>query len=222
MKEQPILFNGDMVRAILDGRKTQTRRIIKPQPEWVERKQNSLSAAGWSWEGKNPYLKLDHWPNAQEFAQNMVKACPFGQPGDRLWVRETWHDEKTGYYLYKADLPYRFNAEDTEIGEEITIEACDFKWRPSIHMPREASRITLEIDEIRVERLQHITDEDALAEGFKGYGSCCGCGSCFGTDCRIPPIEEFEETWNSIYGNFKDNPWVWVIKFHRLEAVADV
>lgn len=177
MKERPILFSGEMVRAILDGRKTQTRRVIKPQGE--------------------PYTIED---------VDVLK-CPYGIPGDRLWVRETFADLRgMGFghkWAYRADTPEGSESDRIRIGYGV-------RWKPSIHMPRWASRITLEITDIRVERVQDITYIDAKAEGVeyeKGY-----------TD----PREAFATLWNSInakrdYG-WAMNPWVWIIEF-KGEAV---
>ncbi|MCK5613371.1 hypothetical protein KAR91_66490 [Candidatus Pacearchaeota archaeon] len=125
--------------------------------------------------------------------------------GDRLWVRETWTDNShgvpLGYYLHKADLPIHWDAKDTEHGDDVTLEAKDIKWYPSIHMPRAASRLTLEITDIRVERVQDITYIEAKNEGVnyeKGYTN---------------PRNTFMNLWNSIYKNWGDNPWVWVVEF---------
>ena len=174
VKERPILFSGEMVRAILDGRKTQTRRVVKPQP-----------------------------PPLGGFVKN-----PYGQPGDRLWVRETWAlDDK---YYYRAD---------GAVGDR-----CG-KWKPSIHMPRAASRITLEITGVRVERLQEITISDIYAEGaitdewLEWRDDVSGVGMPAGS--RIENERDvWEKLWDSINGKtypWKSNPWVWVIEFKRIK-----
>ena len=142
MKEKQILFNTDMVKAVLDGRKTQTRRIVKEPIEssfFKNEKQN---------------IKLGHrWVN-----------CPYGQPGDRLWVRETWADLRyTGF-----DNPFAYKATTSGEGDLIRGE-YGIKWKPSIHMPREACRLVLDITDVRVERLQDITEDDAQAEGVIIY-----------------------------------------------------
>jgi hypothetical protein len=196
MKERPILFNGDMVKAILDGRKTQTRRPIKDLPECtiIDAKR----------------AEIDRDPHMAEWLLKTLK-CPFGQPGDRLWVRETWahHEGAVGGIIFKARCPENL--------------AKAKKWHPSIHMPRWASRITLEIAEIRVERVQDITEEDAMAEGFEA-----GCDS-YG-DGKFEDVlehewtarDEFCNTWDSIYAKqgagWDLNLPVWVIKFHRVEV----
>ena len=185
MKERPILFSGPMVRAILDGRKTQTRRPIR-----------SL---------RHPYGHLLGPEGvAREFnAKTESIRCPLGQPGDRLWVRETW---RTGYLfvmprgqerqipIYRADGISIYPA-----GVEI-----NFSWRPSIHMPRWASRITLEITRVWVERVQDITEEGAIREGMVPLD-------------RSSPSEMFRDTWECIYGTWDANPFVWAVEFRRVE-----
>lgn len=182
MKQRPILFSTEMVRAVLEGQKTQTRRIIKKQPhgagEWVRQ------LASWLFPNVNPYIKLK---------------CPYGQPGDRLWVRETFLIERSqhkDYYEYKA------NYSDTFAG--------DVCWKPSIFMPREAARILLEVTDVRVEKLQDISEEDAIAEGSNFYGSGYGL---------LTAKEIYETIWESINGkgSWDKNPWVWVITFKSLK-----
>ena len=163
VKERPIIFSTDMVRAILEGKKTQTRRVMKPQP-------------------------------ITEFYANtpLTKFCPYGQVGDRLWVRETWQQIKAGI-AYKASWD----------------AVPEWKWRSPIFMPRWASRITLEIIGIRVERLQEIThspfDNDCHAEGFNNPSDLC--------------LNDFMRYWDLLnakrgYG-WETNPWVWIIEFNK-------
>lgn len=188
MKERPILFSGPMVRAIFDGTKTQTRRVVKPpknvDPEhWMPEK---------FWDGQFNAL---HWP--ADHAEHEILKCPYGQPGDRLWVRETFA-EIDCRLTYKAD----FND-----GAHCVVK----RWIPSIHMPRWASRITLEITDVRVERLQNISEQDAWAEGCLGWDDdVTGGSSGYG---------EFSELWVSINGveSWNSNPWVWVVEFRRVE-----
>ena len=216
MKERPILFTGPMVHAILDGSKTQTRRIAK---EFAGR--DNLDAI------------LRRFPN-----QN---GCPYGQPGDRLWVRESWGVVSNdwdangnltdwtpdrpataitemrfgqGYYsghaIYAADGSYEWAGDDDGGGEPRSA------WHPSIHMPRAASRILLEIVSVRVERLQDIGEADARAEGvtiedqhMRGY--CAG-------EFLPPSIRAYRDLWESINGagSWGANPWVWVVEFKRV------
>ena len=137
-KERPILFSAPMVRAILDGQKTQTRRVVKPQPVLV----NSQSG-----------FRFPHMPGKGSFFPGEAERfCPYGQPGDHLWVRETWREDGRGIVTYRATDPETAG-----------------RWKPSIHMPRRFSRIDLLIKDIRARRLQEISDRDAIAEGV-GHG----------------------------------------------------
>lgn len=221
MKERPMIFNAEMVRAILDGRKTQTRRIIKPQPE-ISSKDN---LSGY-WLGK----PLDGLllPKIQDIKIH----CPSGQPGDRFWGRETWqaiHDsvDEFGHVeerTYAPSIPkekdrYWHTVYAEHFGDE-NREDRGFPWRPAIHMPRWASRITLEITDVHVERLNAISEEDARAEGIID-GGCLNCGEPEPCGCVNPQpdaTDAFACLWQSIYGqeNWDANPWVWVIAFRRI------
>lgn len=183
MRERPILFSGEMVCAILEGRKTQTRRTIHKDIEC----------------------------DIINTGENVLHRCPYGQPGDRLWVRETWWfgdiiDTRTGnkaenVVLYKADG-----------SKNPGYNAGVYKWHPSIHMRREYSRLNLGITNIRVERLQYISEEDCFAEGISKPLSL-----------DYKTVEElsiwrYKELWESINGpdSWDKNPYVWVIEFRRL------
>lgn len=226
MKERPILMNAEMVRAVLDGRKTQTRRPVKPQPytiPWRDAYGNADEALFWRYAEPR-----EDWP--------YPRFCPFGQPGDRLWVRETWQEffddemmplrprgprgrlgspdtpDRGSYVFYRADGPVPVQP---PLGRA--------NWRPSIHMPRWASRIALEITDVRVERVQDITEDDAIADA--------------GLEAMIPehiwyipgedlgttrdPIYAFEHVWDACYGKthhaWTTNPWVWVVEFRRVQ-----
>lgn len=197
MKEHPILFSADMVRAILEGRKTQTRRIMKPQPhplvQAVERHNKS------TYLGK---IHLNEW-------QNEIRGgwkCPYGESGELLWVRETFtndaNNQEKPIWVYKADAPnYTLNS-----GQ---------RWKPSIHMPRIASRITLEIEDIRAERLQDISEEDAIAEGIEIFGIAWKIYHKNHDYYTQEPIIAYKSLWQTINGweSWDQNPWVWVIKF---------
>lgn len=213
MKERGMIFNGEMVRAILDGRKTQTRRIMKLQPEILgsglryiteSRKQNEVGKYFWC---ISDALGMR--------ARSAVFACPFGDVGDRIWVRETYrvHSRATDV----ATLVYRASVRNswTEQTHRVPVAVCNKpatpeKWTPSIHMPRWASRILLEIIDVRVERLNSITESDAEAEGVTdtGFGDLL--------------VDGFRYLWKSIYGDdsWQANPWVWVIEFKRVEGGA--
>ena len=201
MAEKPILFNTEMVRAILDGRKTMTRRICK------------LDTANFDYDLKDkdygPFLQNEYGDSI-----NVKKLSPY-QPGDKLYVRETWahlgYADHTTYgvndfYVYKANNRYELEQ----------MEACGFEgWHPSIHMPKEAARIWLEATNVRVERLQEITEEDAKAEGMKPVTNNSGTMHRY----------KFRKIWDStvkkqdlhLYG-WDASPWVWVIEFKRLEV----
>ena len=194
MKERPILFSAPMVRAILEGKKTQTRRVWK-QPTSLCMKDDCLYAT-----------EHDARQSFNPIARDEI-VCPYGQRGDRLWVRETWQyswapedADLKDCYIYKADFP----------------EYKATPWRPSIHMPRAASRLTLEVMGVRVERLQDISEDDASAEG-----------------CPLPMRQRkqyvdrddtaygwFRQLWKVINGveSWDQNPWVWVVEFKKVEA----
>jgi len=203
MKERPILFNGEMVKAILDGRKTQTRRMVKPQPDdYVNQLHGGKLCS------RAPYGLEDDNGNGfgfgfQDDRGNYWKS-PFGTIGDRLWVRETWapHCEMPRGAIYRCDRGGDYQDTVTE----------NFRWTPSIHMPRWASRITLEITGVRVERLNDISEEDAKAEGCKGHPVYGHDGFPNG----FAPKDEFKDLWQSIYGNWDANPWVWVYEFRKI------
>lgn len=195
MKERPILFSGAMVRAILEGRKSQTRRVIR-KPERLNGLMHSGEEADW---------------------------CPYGRPGDRLWARENWRnweDEHGGtHFKFAADGKSwlvgcsndvdELLAEDPGTGYAIEKDTPETKWRPSIFMPRWASRITLEVTDVRVERIQEISAVDVVAEGYSGHG---------GDNSRART--EFMMSWNKLNGKrgfgWDVNPWVWVVSFKRV------
>lgn len=205
-KARPILFSAPMVRALLDGRKTQTRRIVKPQPNGTE----SVSPCHWVETG---------WSTSRGSSGCLCRPvrCPYGQPGDLLWVRETFCSDDDTPTIYKADGD-----------EELYIKNHDLlctnlPWKPSIHMPRWTSRLTLEITGVRVERLQDITEEDAKAEGIV----FCERDSDGAEWYSLPEwkwqspaaARAYRTLWESINGSgsWDANPWVWVLEFtvHR-------
>lgn len=204
MTERGMIFNGEMVRAILDGRKTQTRRVMKPQPEPCP------APRGGHWWPSNVFKTMLH---VEEEMQNgkggwgglVGDACPFGDVGDRIWVRETWAEAGASapdLKLYRANYPAHVPAHYENVPP-----AEDVRWTPSIHMPRWASRILLEITDVRVEQLNDISEEDARSEGISGSSA---------RDVK----EAYAALWRSIYGSdsWRDNPWVWVIEFKRIEG----
>mgnify|MGYP000932406226 FL=1 len=187
---KPIIFSTPMVQAILDGRKTQTRRVIIPQPD--------------------RFFEVDDTPgnfHIYDVEWGLGRIYPKYQVGDILWVRETWATVSSGIIEYKATYiePYTGSTEIDHIGKKIT-------WRPSIHMPREAARIFLKVTNIRVERLQEITEEYAIAEGMS---KTLVDGVVF-----ISAKGNFHVFWDSLnikrgYG-WDTNPWVWVVEFEHM------
>lgn len=239
MKERPILFSAPMVRAILAGTKTQTRRAVKPQPRIVD------GAPDWK----------------------SVRS-PYGQPGDRLWVREAW---RVGAWLHRDpggrrpnavaidyqsdnfarrewlpcvdhDLFQRLVRQSIADAQRVGIKpfgADEYnwkagngptRWRPSIHMPRWASRITLEVTGMRVERLQDISEQDCVAEGIQISSSARRSDACYGIyECLMPDgkthfnnsaYDLYRVLWEQINGpgSWDANPWVWVVEFKRLKG----
>ncbi|CAI2515941.1 ASCH domain-containing protein [Serratia ficaria] len=202
MKERPVIFNAEMVRAILDGRKTQTRRVIaNVGPDNCIPLQKPTKTKG------GIYTHVMDAPGHG--------LCPFGQVGDRLWVRETFMDltgtgieATTGKF---EGFAYRTDTPAGSYGDEVRKE-YGLKWTPSLHMPRKACRILLEITAVRVERLNDISHDDAKAEGC-----CYGRGGGV-PDFAVTPADHFPTLWASIYGeeSWSANPWVWVIEFRRV------
>lgn len=212
MKERPILFSSPMVRALLDGTKTQTRRVVKPPRgyRWLDMAVGTMVNSG------------GHKMHRSDLT------APYGQPGDRLWVREAW-------------APKAIDPECTTVAYRATDDECNGPWKPSIHMPRWASRIDIEITGVRVERLQDIGEADADAEGCERLDSerderdwklCPQCGgtrlytahSYSGafpdTDCMKCDtyVKRYEHLWEAINGagSWAVNPWVWVVEFRSV------
>lgn len=188
VKERGILFKGRLVRRILAGEKTQTRRMLKPQPA----------------EHEDPRVFRSGSAEPQAFH------CPQGRPGDRLWVRETFQ------VLHRGERAVRYHADDSD--------GAGLPWTPSIFMPRWASRVTLEITEVRVQRLQEICEEDAKAEGVMPLPCSVNpnqlvAGDPVRTFGTHPYSSEFAVLWDSINaerGSWSSNPWVWAITFKRV------
>ena len=206
-KKRPILFSGPMIRAILEGRKHQTRRVVKPQPiKW-----HTVKLAPYQLE-EEPGV----WSPLTDKSED--RRCPYGVPGDRLWVRETfalveWTDAhrvtEKDHVLYRADDPNssEWRPEDGD------------RWKPSIFMPRWASRITLEVTEVRVERLQDISEEDVRAEGISADSASQFVGHGHPID-DTAWIIAYADLWNHINGKkypWESNVWVWAISFKRVK-----
>ncbi len=201
-RERPILFNDQMVRAILEGRKTVTRRVVKD---------TGFYAIDAAIHGNDVALRE---------REALSTRCPYGEPGDRLWVRETWGLQVRSYgggagefIVYRATNPDAIYCRSSE-GREYPV-----KWKPSIHMRRHSSRILLEITAVRVERLQDISEEQALAEGVRGEPcdharQACADIGCWGDTAK----GAFGFLWESLNGegSWAANPWVWVVEFKRV------
>lgn len=218
MKERPILFSTPMIQAILRGEKTQTRRMVKPQPDGV-----TADCKPWTkkfvdvWDTiSNDIIHTDKYQGKQ--IVNPIK-CPYGKVGDVLWVRETWQHTKC----------LNINPEDENYGYVFRADGQPWNdyegwtWKPSIFMPKAACRIKLEITNIKVERLNDISSHDAIAEGIKyvidkitGY-----CGYDYirgGYNLMTTPWHGYKSLWESINGKGSfGNQWVWVIEFKRID-----
>jgi len=208
--ERPILFSAPMVRALLDGTKTQTRRLVKGAPD--------------DWEPVQPEVYSptvvdrhgDEQPGPDAYGAGNKDGdcwirCPYGQPGDQLWVRETWaRDDEDGALMYRADLGRDMSADAWEQGRLEGVPR--YRWRPSIHMPRQASRLTLEVTGVRVERLHQISRGDAMAEGCPFANMQDG----------ESPVRWYEYLWRAINGpdSWDANPWVWVVEFRKAHNVG--
>lgn len=204
MEERPILFKDEMVRAILEGRKTQTRRIVKSRNVL-----DSLNDVG-------------VWDGPAEQSEWELSRCPYGKVGDQLWVREAF--AKVPHTCMWRDLPTTRNG-NWRVYYRAGFDRSPVSWKPSIHMPRWASRITLEVKNVRVERLQAITEDDAIAEGIARLQDEIGKNKfsvliAKENRHRSAPTarEVFIDIWESINGvsSWDANPWVWVIEFERL------
>jgi len=187
-KERPIIFSGPMVRAILEGRKTQTRRVVKPQPDDTRDKYASAALIEC----------LRFWQDEK------LHKCPHGQPGDRLWVRETYNytDDSTGT-IYRASVECVHGP----------------RWKSPMFMPRKASRLTLEIVNVRVDRLQDISEDDLKAEGVTPDMVDSGGQDMGGRWINVPDYyHPYAQLWESIHGpgSWAANPWVWVIEFRKV------
>jgi len=198
MREHPLLMKGPLVRATLEGRKTQTRRPIKPQPDddIVDVKYDAIA---------DLWLGSTHEDNDLGYTFSWAMRCPLGQAGDRLWVRETFQAwRKVGH---ESDEWEPIGVKAASFGDTIEYRATSKStgpWTPSIHMPRWACRLVLPLVSVRVERVQDITDEDARAEG-------------------VEPIEGsyregFRAMWQDIYATWDANPWVWVAEWKEIEV----
>ncbi|RKH01477.1 hypothetical protein D7X74_37800 [Corallococcus sp. CA047B] len=217
VRERPILFSAPMVRALLGGRKTVTRRLVKPQRGWKL-----------GWYDKQGVIVPVNADRHGDPGDDIT--CPYGQPGERLWVREAFHITSANEAVYRADYPGNATARGME---NIPAEQ-DVRWRPSIHMPRWASRLTLEVVSTSVERLHDITEGDAQAEGavFRDFGRGNYGRQRPGWAMSVEQLDRgtehcldtarfaFGNLWNAINGenSWLSNPWVWRVEFRVLPA----
>ena len=212
MADHPILFNGEMVRAILDGNKTQTRRVIKPQPWEVMPARAGEPDWPYKWVPDDP--KKPHYGNGERMK------CPYGVPGDLLWVRETFQPllaegielDEYEKYDYETGKGYNINyVADGKIvewidGDDEISERC----KPSIHMRKWACRLWLKVKSVRVERVQEISENDAILEGVKGGG--------VHPDFWTGAFRGLWDSINKVSGfGWDANPWVWVVEFERYD-----
>ena len=208
MKERPILFSGPMVKAILEGRKTQTRRVITPQP-MLDKVFGPEMYEPVAYDRHGEMIPGEEIYGVYDDSGEWGVRCPYGQPGDRLWVRETFcTPEANDYVIYRAD----WSEEDALNSDAMRKRYPDFanefpngRWKPSIHMPRKFCRLLLDVKAVQVQRLGDMACADAGKEGF-GFGSTA--------------YRRFQKTWDSLnekrgYG-WDTNPWVWVIEFQTV------
>jgi hypothetical protein len=207
-KFKPILFSTPMVKAILEGRKTQTRRIIK-------------EAAGWDTNRQLVAITEDHADGGRRFVMRNIHGhqrsiswyTPKYQVGDVLWVRETW---RVTDFLHKEDENWGYIYKASENGHDWESNDDNWNWRPSIFMPKQACRIFLEVTAVRAERLHDITGDDVLSEGVDNGKSNKSMGVRWENMQRMA----FEELWNKINKNWNDNPFVWVYGFKVVDRPA--
>lgn len=242
MTERPIIFNGPMVRAVLGGRKTQTRRVVKLPDRDVRNVRYWAPPSGRSQEGwADPGVNYHSYGDRGELVGNHIDPCPWGQPGDRLWVRETW----ATHWMFDDVPPARitrylrpeetrpdclYYQADDPLPEDPPHKGRIGRWRRSIHMPRWASRLDLLVTGIGVERLQDISSDDAIAEGLQVFNedgavlwySCSAPVEDWPTGWTDSPIEAYRRLWNALNAErgyqWVTNPWVWVIEFERIQG----
>lgn len=232
MKERPILFSAPMIRAILEGRKTQTRRIAPINKLEIRQHDFGGTLVGsyitWSVCFSKPIKGTIGSHSGGRFSEDNARRiiasefCPYGKPGDRLWVRETHAIVPRTAYAQSDGVQQALRPDDDH-DAAIYREGFDrsnggIRWRPSIHMPRWANRITLEITGVRVERLQDITPADCVCEGYKSDLS-----KRYAQE-EIRALDWYRDLWEAINGpgSWEANPWVWVIEFERADQKGGV
>lgn len=213
MKSRPILFSAPMVRALLAGTKTQTRRVVKVQPHASHNPQHAEPrSAGWVW------MAHDDRPT-YSFATGDFR-CPYGAPGDQLWVRESFIHEPADY-VWEASVSIPCRPASTVYRADCKGDSRGAGWTSPMFMPRSLSRITLELTDVRVERLQDISEADALAEGVtpKWEPGCSGrLMEAIGGFSFRPAASAYADLWEQINGagSWDANPWVWALSFKRV------
>ena len=246
MNEKPILFKPDMVRAILAGQKTQTRRIVKVPITYAqcdadyEKIKNTkvkkiLTGREYSYKQGQPYSSYHYDKSVRRYSLKEIAKnfCPYGKVGDQLWVKETfreWHEVDSDVCgcsdhcdcRRNPPTPYCYRADGYEIDEDM--RDYGIKWKPSIFMPREASRIDLLIKDVRIERLHDISEEDAIAEGCKESREISpardmGDGITGQLTSYASAAGNFQILWCEIHGydSWDENPWLWVIEFEHIK-----
>jgi hypothetical protein len=233
--EHPIIFSGPMVRALLAGTKTQTRRLVRLGSMAAEPDSDFEPGERWGYTriGQRDDGAWRVWMTEYPEEGSVTVRCPYGQPGDRLWVREKWAAGACSeglrpnclspafYWGLRSDnTGLWYSADAAEPLHPVTPRG---KWRPSIHMPRWASRLTLEVTEVRAQRLQSITEADARAEGFSSESMPARVNCKPGTVAFFDPRHWFAVLWDSINSKrapWIENPWVWVISFAVVQARA--
>ena len=213
MTERPILFFGAMVRPILSGTKTQTRRVVKSK--------HAEDADVWKYDDDRGLWESGLFGEGGPIAHGEYVRCPYGAPGDRLWVKESWYAEVAFDALKPSALPHSERGPHVPCWYAADADGVPYvhdglragKLRPSMFMPRWASRIDLEVTEVRVERLHEITEDDARAEGVEPAPFCKA-----GRPSGMEHVESFERLWADINGakSWDANPWVWVVTFKRV------
>ncbi|WP_313112595.1 hypothetical protein [Pseudescherichia sp.] len=234
MTERGMIFNAEMVRALLDGRKTQTRRIIQSAAKNMQARGHEVIShrePGDRWYGDHVYSMRDRSGVWQDFTnEEFLAKCPFGVVGDRIWVREAFRvmgcATDVARLMYKASERNSFTESTCTVPVASCTKQPSHKWTPSIHMPRWASRLTLEITNVGVQRLQSISQNDAAREGLVRLPAsgryCINQGDQYFGGASHDAREVFSWLWSSIYGDdsWQANPWVWVIEFRRVDGEA--
>lgn len=231
MSDRPILFSGPMIRALIAGTKTQTRRILKPEPQhlqvydWKGKRLHDSEYRHWCWNG---HVGADNWDSITKQLSPFIKI----KVGDRLWVRETWQGLSFGDYLPTRSSQCEVRYAATDPCADLDADARGYPWRPSIFMPRHASRLTLTVTDVRIERLQDISDDDAIAEGIEFNPRLDPVGQCkwrhYGKESSgiYPPSASYGTLWDSINGPgaWDDAPWVvaytFTVQMQNIDQIA--